>query len=88
MRVTIAALREMLAQEGTDVEWIDTSVQLADALTKWDVERGFLTQAMHSGQVSVHVTAEAVASKAAIRAARHRRADAQRSLRVAKPSPV
>eukprot|EP00959_Pyramimonas_sp_CCMP1952_P110461 2310867-Pyramimonas_sp.AAC.1 len=40
VRVVIAALREMLSQDGVDLEWCDTSIQLADALTKLKTERG------------------------------------------------
>ena len=76
---------EMLARDGTDLEWVDTAVQLADALTKLDAERGFLRNALSSGFVSVRVSARAAESKAAIRAARHRRADAAREARALKP---
>ena len=78
VRVVVAALRELLQQDGVDLEWCDTSVQLADALTKLEAERGFLVKAMGSGAVSVRVSSEGAASKRAIRAARHRRADEKR----------
>jgi hypothetical protein len=70
----------MLSQDGVDLEWCDTSVQLADALTKLEAERGYLTTAMHDGYVSVKVSAEAASAKEAIRAARHRRANERRAL--------
>jgi hypothetical protein len=81
LRVVMAALREMLMQENTTLQWCDTSVQLADALTKWDAERGYLLEAMRSGLVSLRMTPDAVKTKAAIREARHRRADEARRSR-------
>ena len=80
VRVFIAALREMLSQDGVDLEWCDTSVQLADALTKLDAERTYLTNAMKTGYVTLQVSDEAAATKEAIRSARRRRADERRSL--------
>ena len=84
VRVVIAALREMLVRDGTSLTWVDTSVQLADALTKWDAERGFLAQTMRTGIASLRVPPQAVVTKAAVRAGRHRRADAARASRFEK----
>ena len=79
VRVVIAALRELLSHDDVDLEWCDTSVQLADALTKLDAERSYLTSAMEMGHVTLQVSDEAAASKEAIRSARRRRADERRS---------
>ena len=80
VRVVIAALRELLSHDGVDLEWCDTSVQLADALTKLGAERTYLTNAMKTGYVTLRVSDEAAATKEAIRSARRRRADERRSL--------
>ena len=77
VRVFIAALREMLSQDGVDLEWCDTSVQLADALTKLDAERTYLTNAMKTGYVTLRVSDEAAATKEA--SASRRRADERRA---------
>ena len=79
VHVVIAALRELLAREDTFLEWCDTSVQLADALTKLDAERGFLRLVWESGLATIRPSSDAIESKRAIRAARHRRADAARA---------
>ena len=55
------------------------SVHLADALTKLEAERGYLTEAMKAGEVSVEVSETAQKTKEMIRASRHRRADTKRA---------
>ena len=79
VRAVIAARRELLTHDGVDLERRDTSAQLADALTKLEAERGYLTKALEGGYVIVKVSAEAASKKEAIRTARHRRADAARA---------
>ena len=78
VRVVVAALREMLSRDDTKLEWIDTAVQLADALTKLDAERGYLLRAFSTGTATVIPDSQAVLAKEQIRAARHRRADEAR----------
>ena len=81
LRVVMASLREMLQQDGATLMWCDTSVQLADALTKWGSERRYLLEAMRSGTISLRVSSEAVKAKTAVRDGKHRRADAARQAR-------
>ena len=81
LRVVIAALREMLQPDGTNLRWIDTAVQLADSLAKWDAERRYLLHSMVTGYISTTPGDSALESKEAIRAGRHRRAEALRNAR-------
>ena len=69
----MAALREMLGTENTTLTWVDTTVQLADVLTKLEAEGEFILQVMSSGTVSILPNAQAIKSKEYIRAGRHRR---------------
>ena len=53
--------------------WVDTSQMLADVLTKLGCEREPLLTAMHDGTWQLEPSADALAKKASIRAARHLR---------------
>ena len=79
VRAVVAALRELLSHDDVDLKWCDTSAQLADALTKLDAERSYVTSAMKKGYVALQVSDEAAASKEAVRSARRRRADERRT---------
>ena len=41
IRTVIAALGDTLSQNGDEIGWCDTSAELADALSKLAVQRGF-----------------------------------------------
>ena len=84
LRVVIASIREALQDKLNDLWWCDTSVQLADGLTKLEAERGYIRAAMASCNLEVVPDAEGKSKKQAIREGRHRRAAEQRKLKMIK----
>ena len=84
LKVVIASIREALQDKLNDLWWCDTSVQLADGLTKLEAERGYIRAAMASCNLEVVPDAEGKSKKQAIREGRHRRAAEQRKLKLNK----
>ena len=78
LRVVIAAIRELLVDEEVTLKWVDTAVQLADVMTKFEAEKQFVLNAMDSGVISIIPDSKAIASKESIRKARHARAKLNR----------
>ena len=79
VRILVAQIKEMIGENDyTDDDfayawWVDTSQMLADVLTKLGCEREPLLTAMHDGTWQLEPSADALAKKASIRAARHLR---------------
>jgi hypothetical protein len=87
VRLLVAQLREMLAEDNTTCHWIDTLVMLADALTKVEAERGFLREALESGLWSPENTAKTLEAKQRIRDGRQRRSLERAAIRSAAKQP-
>ena len=81
LRVVVASIREALQDPLNELWWCDTSVQLADGLTKLEAERGYIRSAMASCDLAVEPDAEGKSRKQAIRDGRHRRAAEQKKLK-------
>ncbi len=78
LRIAIAQLREMFGIEGSTLQWLDSSMMLADALTKLSAERGYLLKAILDNTWSDRVTEDALDVKQKIREGRHARAEVAR----------
>ena len=94
LKILIAQIREVMGQGGLKPKaapdghpvkaiWCDTSCQLGDTMTKTGTERALLIKAMSEGRWTPLPSAEAIETKAAIRAGRHARAEAKRSAKAA-----
>ena len=79
LRVLIAQLREMLNEENTEVMWADTTVMLADCLTKIGPERQYLLNVLETGIWTPASTPESIRAKARLREARRTRRELQRT---------
>ena len=82
LRIVIASIREALQDKLNDLWWCDTSVQLADGLTKLEAERGYIRAAMASCNLEVVPDAEGNSKKQMIRDGHHRRAAEQKRLKL------
>ena len=85
LRILIAQLREMMHNGHCECRWADTSVMLADCLTKLDSERQYLLDAMATGKWTPMETPESMATKAKLREQRHARKQRAKSAEKSKP---
>ena len=83
LRLILAQLRELIAQPGVRMEWVDTQLMLADALTKLECERDYLVQAIADNAWDTTPTPVTLAAKQAIRAARQARNAAKQRAKTA-----
>ena len=68
----------MLNEENTEVMWADTTVMLADCVTKIGPERQYLLNVLETGIWTPASTPESIRAKARLREARRTRRELQR----------
>ena len=73
-----AALRQLLKRGGDDITWIDTSIQLADIMTK-EMSYDFLQKVISSNRYQLKVTQEADDAKRKKREGRTARKEAKKA---------
>ena len=75
LRIVVAQLREMVIETNVAVQWIDTQLMLAEALTKVEAEKLYLLTAIKDNYWNNTPTTETLAAKERIRAGRKARHD-------------
>ena len=88
LRVVIASIREALEDKLNRLKWCDTTVQLADCLTKLECERGIAREVMSGKPTPTEPNKDGIDRKIAIREGRHRRAAEAKALKSEQCSAV